>query len=482
MVFSSLFFTFAFLPVTLILYYSLGGSFIPRTARPWILGLYLRNIVLLAASLFFYAWGEPAYVILMCISIMLNYCIGYFLDKNSTSRQKQKLFLIISLVFNLGCLAYFKYFGMLISTITTVSGWNLNAAAPALPIGISFYTFQALSYVIDLYRGKIKSQKSPILFALYISMFPQLVAGPIVNYADIESQLVDRRMNLRKFSSGLRRFLCGLAKKVLLANNIGLLWSEVKAMPGTEISVLMAWAGIIAFTLQIYFDFSGYSDMAIGLGKMFGFHFKENFRYPYVSQSISEFWRRWHISLGSWFKEYVYIPLGGNREGKWKLLRNLLIVWFLTGLWHGASWNFVIWGLYFGTLILIERLFLHKRMKRWPKAVRIIYSLLLVVIGWVFFEFTNLTDALNYLGILLGAGDNVLIDVQTIAKLEQYTVLYLICIIAATPLPKKLALSLIRIQCNIYKIAANVYYCILMFFLTAYMVGSTYNPFIYFRF
>ncbi len=468
MVFSSLFFTFAFLPVTLILYYSLGK--------------HLRNIVLLAASLFFYAWGEPVYVILMCISIMINYYIGSFLDKNNTGRRKRKLLLITSLVFNLGCLAYFKYFGMLISTIAFVSSWNLNAAAPALPIGISFYTFQALSYVIDVYRGKIKSQKSPILFALYISMFPQLVAGPIVNYADIESQLADRRMTLRKFSAGLRRFLCGLSKKVLLANNIGLLWSEVKAMPGTEISVLMAWGGIIAFTLQIYFDFSGYSDMAIGLGKMFGFHFKENFKYPYISQSISEFWRRWHISLGSWFKEYVYIPLGGNREGKWKLIRNLLIVWFLTGLWHGASWNFVLWGLYFGALILIERLFLHKRMKQWPKAVRLIYSLLFVVIGWVFFEFTNLTDALSYLGIMFGAGGNVLIDTQTIDKLETYAVLYLVCIIAATPLPKKLVLSFKMIHCYIYKLAVSVYYCALMFFSAAYMVGSTYNSFIYFRF
>lgn len=482
MVFSSLFFTFAFLPVTLILYYCLGGSFITRTARPWVPGQHLSNIVLLTASLLFYAWGEPAYVILMCISIVINYCIGCFINKDNISRRKRKFLLIISLAFNLGCLAYFKYFGMLIGTIASASGWNLNAAAPALPIGISFYTFQALSYVIDVYKGKIKSQKSPILFALYISMFPQLVAGPIVNYAEIESQLADRHMTLRKFSVGFRRFLCGLSKKVLLANNIGLLWSEVKVIPCTEISVLMAWGGIIAFTLQIYFDFSGYSDMAVGLGKMFGFHFKENFKYPYISQSISEFWRRWHISLGSWFKEYVYIPLGGNREGKWKLIRNLLIVWLLTGLWHGASWNFVLWGLYFGTLILLERLFLQKWMKRWPKAVRLLYSLLLIVIGWVFFEFTNLADALSYLRVLLGAGGNVLIDAQTIAKLEPYTVLYFVCIIAATPWPKKLALSFKRIQCNIYRLAVNLYYCALMFFSAAYMVGSTYNPFIYFRF
>ncbi len=468
MVFSSLFFVFAFLPITVILYYSLGKHF--------------RNIILFTASLFFYAWGEPVYVLLMCGSIMINYYICTLLGRDDTSRRKRKFFLIISLVFNLGCLAYFKYFGMILSTIASIGSWSLQAGTPALPIGISFYTFQTLSYVIDVYRGKIKSQKNLILLALYITMFPQLVAGPIVNYADIESQLADRSMTFKKFFSGMRRFLCGLAKKVLLANNIGLLWSEVKAMPGTEISVLMAWAGIIAFALQIYFDFSGYSDMAIGLGRMFGFRFKENFRYPYVSQSISEFWRRWHISLGSWFKEYVYIPLGGSRVGKWKMIRNLFLVWFLTGLWHGASWNFVLWGLYFGTLILIEKLFLQKSMTRWPKAVRHIYLLLFVIIGWVFFEFTNLTDVLSFLRIMFGVGGNALIDNQTIVKLNAYASLYIVCIIAASPWSKKLALFFKRIHADIYRVAVNVYYCVLMFFSTAYMVASTYNPFIYFRF
>ncbi len=468
MVFSSLFFTFAFLPVTLILYYSLGK--------------HLKNIVLLVASLFFYAWGEPAYVVLMCIFIMINYCIGSFLEGNNTSKRKRKLLLIICLVFNLGCLAYFKYVGMLIGTIAFVSSWNLNGAAPALPIGISFYTFQALSYVMDVYRGKIKSQKSLTLFALYITMFPQLVAGPIVNYVDIEAQLADRSVTFKEFNFGMRCFLCGLAKKVLLANNIGLLWSEVKAMPGTEISVLMAWTGIIAFILQIYFDFSGYSDMAIGLGKMFGFHFKENFQYPYISQSISEFWRRWHISLGSWFKEYVYFPLGGSRSGKWKLTRNLFIVWFLTGLWHGASWNFVLWGIYFGVLIFIEKLFLQKRMERWPKAVCHIYSLLFVVIGWVFFEFTNLQDALSFLMSMFGVSGNALIDNQAIVELKAYAILFIVGIIGASPWSKKVSLYFRNNHCNIYRLAASVYYCILMFFSTVYMVASTYNPFIYFRF
>jgi alginate O-acetyltransferase complex protein AlgI len=371
---------------------------------------------------------------------------------------------------------------MIISTIASIGGWNLHVETPALPIGISFYTFQTLSYVIDVYREKIKPLKSPLLYALYIAMFPQLVAGPIVKYADVESQLADRSINLAEFYSGMRRFLCGLAKKVLLANNIGLLWSEVKVMPSTEISVLMAWAGIIAFTLQIYFDFSGYSDMAIGLGKMFGFRFKENFQYPYISQSISEFWRRWHISLGAWFKEYVYIPLGGSRVGKWKLIRNLFIIWFLTGLWHGASWNFVLWGLYFGALILIEKLFLQKRMTRWPKAVRHIYLLLFVAIGWVFFEFTNLTDVVSFLRSMFGLGSNTLIDNQAIVKLKAYAVLYIVCIIAASPWPEKLAVLFKRVHCNIYILTVNVYYCALLFFSTVYMVASTYNPFIYFRF
>lgn len=468
MVFSSLFFTFAFLPVTLILYYTSGKR--------------LRNIVLLAVSLFFYTWGEPVYVLLMCASIMINFFMGILLGKADTGRGR-KLFLIISLVFNLGCLAYFKYAGMLIHTVESMSGVQLHAGAPALPLGISFYTFHILSYVIDVYRGKIRPQKSPVLFALYISMFPQLVAGPIVKYADIESQLTYRSMTFQKFNSGMNRFLCGLAKKVLLADNLGLLWSEVKAMPGAELSALMAWAGIVAFTLQIYFDFSGYSDMAIGLGKMLGFRFKENFRYPYISQSVTEFWHRWHISLGSWFRDYVYIPLGGNRAGKRKMILNLFVVWFLTGLWHGASWNFVLWGLYFGALILIEKMFLEKHLKRWPKAVRHIYLLLSVVIGWVFFEFTNLADALSFLHTMFGLGGTALINAQTIAKLEAYSVLFLISVIAASPWPKKLVLSLrSKIHRANYKTAVAVYYCVLMFFSTAYMVGSTFSPFIYFRF
>ncbi|MDQ7095746.1 MBOAT family O-acyltransferase [Desulfosporosinus sp. PR] len=471
MVFSSLFFVFAFLPVTVLLYYSLGK--------------HLRNVVLLAASLFFYAWGEPVYVLLMGGSIVINYRIGTLLGslgRDASQRRKRQLVLILGLVFNLGCLAYFKYCGLIISTIASLGGWNLQAGAPALPLGISFYTFHTLSYVFDVYRRKVKPQQSLLLFALYIAMFPQLVAGPIVKYAEIESQLAVRSTTFPEFNSGLRRFLCGLAKKVLLANNIGLLWSEVKALPAAEISVLLAWAGIIAFALQIYFDFSGYSDMAIGLGKMFGFRFQENFRSPYLAQSVSEFWRRWHISLGAWFKEYVYIPLGGSRAGKWKLLRNLAGVWFLTGLWHGASWNFVLWGLYFGIAISAEKLLLLKSMARWPQAVRHLYLVLLVLIGWVFFEFSNLTDGLGFLGIMFRAGGQALIDQPALVKLKAYAVCYLVCILAASPGPKKAALSVQRILGPLYESAVSVSYGALMLWTTAYMVASTYNPFIYFRF
>ncbi len=468
MLFSSLLFTFAFLPVTVLLYYCLGRR--------------LRNSVLLTASLFFYAWGEPVYVLLLCGSILINYGLGTFLGSDEAGRGKRKLFLIISLVFNLGSLIYFKYFAMILSTFTAMGGWNVPGEAPALPLGISFYTFQTLSYGIDVYRGKIKPQKSLLLFALYIAMFPQLVAGPIVKYADIESQLRDRSMTFKAFYAGTGRFLGGLAKKMLLANPLGLLWAEVKAMPGTEMSAFLAWAGIIAFTLQIYFDFSGYSDMAIGLGKMFGFRFKENFRHPYMAQSVSEFWRRWHISLGSWFKDYVYIPLGGSRAGKWKLLRNLLIVWFLTGLWHGASWNFVLWGLYFGTLIGIEKLFLQTWLPGWPRAVRHSYLLLLVVIGWVFFEFTSLADGLGFLGSMLGRGGKGFIDAQAIMKLKAYALLYSVGIFAASPGPGKLASLWQRVCGGNHQWAVSLYYCVLLFLATAYMVGSTYNPFIYFRF
>ncbi len=468
MLFSSLFFTFAFLPSTTIMYYLAGAHF--------------RDIVLLVASLFFYAWGEPIYILLMCSSIVVNYLVANLLGRNDFDERQRKLFLLGSLALNLGCLAYFKYFGMIVDTIAAIGCRDFNVIIPALPIGISFYTFQTLAYLLDVYWGKIKPQRNLLQYALYISMFPQLVAGPIVNYADIESQLSARSLTLTGFSSGLRRFLCGLAKKILLANNIGLLWMEVKTMSNTGVSAIMAWVGVLAFALQIYFDFSGYSDMAIGLGEMFGFRFKENFRYPYVSRSVSEFWRRWHISLGSWFREYVYIPLGGNRVGRWRLALNLFVVWFLTGIWHGASWNFVAWGLYFGAAILLENLVLRTRIARWPKVVCHVYSLVIVTVGWVFFEFQSTPEIFNYLKLMFGLADNALIGHFFWAKFRKYSVLFLVCIIGATPCPKNVALLIRKKNNKVYTMMANVYYATLTFMVTAYLVGSTHNPFIYFRF
>lgn len=336
MVFSSLIFVFLFLPVTVIGYYVLGKRF--------------QNIFLLYASLFFYAWGEPVYLLLMLLSISVNYMIGLMMDKMI----QRRAVLMIGLLFNIGFLCFFKYAGLFLETASALAGMEFSFSSPALPLGISFYTFQAMSYLMDVYRREVSVQRSFLRFGLYISMFAQLVAGPIVSYGDIERQLAERRFDGKRFSRGVERFLIGLGKKVLLANNLGLLWATVKAVPAGELSPLTAWLGLAAFTLQIYFDFGGYSDMAIGIGKLFGFEFPENFRYPYLSASISEFWRRWHISLGAWFKSYVYIPLGGSRMGRVKLVRNLLVVWLLTGFWHGASWNFALWGLYYGTLIVAE--------------------------------------------------------------------------------------------------------------------------------
>lgn len=466
MVFSSLFFIFIYLPITLILYY--------------LLGKHLRNTVLLITSFLFYTWGEPIFIILICFSVVINYFIALILARDKIN--KNKLLLILSLIFNIGYLVYFKYFGMFISTIASVYGWSINIDIPTLPLGISFYTFQAISYIVDVYTCKVKPQKKIHLFAIYIMMFPQLVAGPIINYNDIEEQLQNRNIKYKDIYYGMRRFLCGLAKKVLLANNISLIWYEVKEMPINEISILMAWLGIIAFALQIYFDFSGYSDMAIGLARMFGFNLKENFMYPYISQNISEFWRRWHISLGSWFKNYVYIPLGGSHKGTLLLIRNLFIVWFLTGLWHGASWNFIIWGLYFGILVLIEKLYLLKIISKLPKIIRILYSLFFIINGWVIFEFTTISDIFVYLSSMYGLLGNVFIDEATILILKEYSFLYIICIIVSLPLYLKMKTITNTRYCTIYNLIESIYYCLILFLSTVYIVNSTYSPFIYFRF
>lgn len=459
MVFSSLIFVFLFLPVTVIGYYAVSKRF--------------QNIALLTASLFFYAWGEPTYVLLMILSISVNYAIGLLLDQV----ERRKVALIVGLAFNIGFLCFFKYAAMILETVSALVGIALVVQMPPLPLGISFYTFQAMSYLIDVYRLDVAVQKSFLRFSVYISMFAQLVAGPIVNYNGIERQLAERKFDGTQFVEGVERFLIGLGKKVLLANNLGLLWENVKYLPAGELSSLAAWLGLMAFTLQIYFDFGGYSDMAIGLGKIFGFEFPENFRYPYLSASVSDFWRFWHISLGAWFRSYIYIPLGGSRVGKVKLVRNLLLVWLLTGLWHGASWNFVLWGLYYGIILIAEKLWLENRMRKWPGILCHFYTLLIVMLGWVIFEFSSLSDGLDFMRSLF--------SVATPGKamsVHGFLPLVFIGMIAATPFPQRLSAALMKKSPRAYLTLTTICYAVLIILSTSCLVGSTYNPFLYFRF
>ena len=389
MLFSSIVFLFTFLPAVMILYYLLPVRF--------------RNVILLLASLVFYAWGEPVYLFLMLLSILFNYFSGLDIARNLQDKRAAKRSLVFNLIINLAVLGFFKYEGFVLDTLNGILPVHISYHALPLPIGISFYTFQILSYIIDVYRGNVKVQTNLPNFALYVTMFPQLIAGPIVQYADVDEQLASREVSWTKFGEGSMYFIRGLAKKVLLANTSGMIFTEVSGLAKGNIAVVTAWLGAFAYMFQIYFDFSGYSDMAIGLGKMFGFEFNMNFNYPYVSKSITEFWRRWHISLSSWFRDYVYIPLGGNRVSKIKHIRNLLIVWFLTGLWHGAAWNFVAWGLYYGVILIIEKYFLSPVLDRLPDVVRHIYSIVLVVIGWVLFFSSSFGQAADYIRVMFGA-------------------------------------------------------------------------------
>ncbi len=434
------------------------------------------------ASLIFYAWGEPIYILIMLFSTVFDYANGLAIDKYRGRKNITKAILINSLVVNLGILGFFKYSDFIISNINSLFNLNIALRNLPLPLGISFYTFQTLSYTIDVYLDKVSVQKNIISFGTYVTMFPQLVAGPIVRYSDIAKELDERVESLNLFGEGAELFIIGLTKKVLLANNIGLLWDTIKATPIGEISVLSAWLGILAFTFQIYFDFSGYSDMALGLGKMFGFNFMKNFDYPYISKSVTEFWRRWHISLGTWFREYVYIPLGGNREGKLKQYRNLIIVWFLTGLWHGANWNFILWGLYYGVFLIIEKMFLLNWFEKKPDFIKRIYTLVVVIVGWVFFEFENLPLGIDFIKTMFGFGNRPLIDGNAIYYLYTNALLFVMLILGSTPIPKKL---FIRLKEKMHKgenILIPIAYMFLMFLCTAYLVNETYNPFLYFRF
>ncbi|MGL5765046.1 MAG: MBOAT family O-acyltransferase [Sarcina sp.] len=464
MVFSSIIFLFTFLPITLFLYF-----LAPTKAK---------NIILLIMSLIFYAFGEPIYIILMIFTTAFDFYMARYIDKYRYEKNYSKYFLIFTVFINILILGFFKYYGFIIDNINTLFSLDINTINLPLPIGISFYTFQTLSYIIDVYRNKVDVQKNIISFSLYVTMFPQLVAGPIVRYTDINKQLSIREHSFDKFGIGTERFILGLAKKVLLANNIGYLWSMISTSDFSSLSVLTAWLGICAFTLQIYFDFSAYSDMAIGLGKMFGFDFIENFDYPYISKSVTEFWRRWHISLGSWFREYIYIPLGGNRCNLSKQCRNLLIVWLVTGFWHGASWNFIFWGLYYGFILFIEKLYLKEKLNKLPNIVCHLYTMLLVMIGWVLFGFENLSQGLEYLKIMFFFSGNPLFDNTALFYISNYLILFIILIICSTPLPI-IEFNKLKTKNSFIGICVNV---ILLFISISYLVTETYNPFLYFRF
>lgn len=468
MLFSSIVFLFSFLPAVMILYYLLPVRF--------------RNVILLLASLVFYAWGEPVYLFLMLLSILFNYFSGLDIARNLQDKRAAKRSLVFNLIINLAVLGFFKYEGFVLDTLNGILPVHISYHALPLPIGISFYTFQILSYIIDVYRGNVKVQTNLPNFALYVTMFPQLIAGPIVQYADVDEQLASREVSRTKFGEGSMYFIRGLAKKVLLANTSGMIFTEVSGLAKGNIAVMKAWLGAFAYMFQIYFDFSGYSDMAIGLGKMFGFEFNMNFNYPYVSKSITEFWRRWHISLSSWFRDYVYIPLGGNRVSKIKHIRNLLIVWFLTGLWHGAAWNFVAWGLYYGVILIIEKYLLSPVLDRLPDIVRHIYSIVLVVIGWVLFFSSSFGQAADYIRVMFGAGAHGFADRESMYLLTSNLILWLILIFGSTPLVHFRYEHMLRTKKWNTTIINSVVYAALFIVCIAYLVTETYNPFLYFRF
>ncbi len=465
MVFSSLTFLFAFLPVTL-----LGYRLLPKR---------LRIGFLLLVSLFFYAWGEPLYVFLMIGSILVNWGIGFKVAGDGPHR---KAWLALAIGLNLLLLLIFKYTGLLWDTVKGLFPAPISEKTVAirLPIGISFFTFQIMSYVIDVYRGKARAQKNPIVFGAYVSMFPQLIAGPIVRYVDIEEQLDSPDLSLESFALGVRLFVTGLGKKALLANGVAVLWRELSAAPG-ETGILGAWVGLVAYTFQIYFDFSGYSDMACGLGRMLGFRFAENFRYPYVAESVTDFWRRWHISLSTWFREYVYIPLGGNRRGLLRQILNLLIVWTLTGLWHGASWNFLLWGLYYGVLLILEKLFLGRALEKLPKLIRQGLTFLVAALGWGIFYFTDFSALGAFFASLVGVGNPGLFTARSWAWVLGYMPLLLVCAAASTPLGATINKNL-EARGSWWPWVRTALAAGLFLLCLGALASQSYNPFIYFRF
>ena len=472
MVFSSSTFLMAFLPLTLLLYYGVGVALTKNVT--------VKNCILLLGSLVFYAWGEPVYIVLMLLSILFNFAAGRVIDSALEDGRTglAKFQFVLDVIYNLAVLGFFKYADFVVDNINGLFGVHIPPLELPLPIGISFYTFQILSYIIDLYTGKIRVQKNLVSFALYISLFPQLIAGPIVKYKEIEEQLVGRKESLVKYSRGMARFVVGLAKKLLLANTLGAVYSGIQAMDVGSLSALTAWTGIACYTLQIYFDFSGYSDMAIGLGSMFGFRFNENFNYPYIATSITDFWRRWHISLSSWFRDYVYIPLGGNRRKTPRVIFNLIVVWLLTGLWHGAAWNFVLWGMFYGVLLIFEKYVLGDLLPRIPTPVRWLTTMVLVMCGWVLFSAPDLTGALLYFKAMFG-GAAGFTDGNGAYLLSTNLAVLVLGAFCATPAYRHI---LERVDPKWVSRAKFVAYPLLFALCVVFMVSETYNPFLYFRF
>ena len=465
MLFTSISFLYYFLPALIIIYFITPKKY--------------KNIILLIASLLFYLYGEPKYVFLMIAEIIIAYIGAILIDKY---KNQSKNILITTLFIHVFLLIIFKYTDFIIQTINDISNANIKLLNIALPIGISFYTFQIISYIIDVYNGKVKVQKNIINLATYVSLFPQLIAGPIVRYQTVEKELDDRVHSFNNFAYGIRRFTIGLAKKVLIANALGELCS--KAFLADEKTIVFFWIFGVSYMLQLYFDFSAYSDMAIGLGRIFGFHFPENFNYPYISKSITEFWRRWHISLSTWFKDYVYIPLGGNRDGKYKQIRNILIVWLLTGIWHGANWTFLIWGLLFGIILIIEKIFLNKFMEKLPSFIRRIYVLFIVMILFIIFNSDNMQVALTNIKGLFGMNGEAFVNDYTLHYLKSYLPVLIIALLGSTPFIKILIDKLRKNKYvnNIINILEPILIVVILVVVTSYLIDNSYNPFLYFRF
>ena len=466
MVFSSIVFLYIFLPIMLLIYFIVPKKF--------------KNAVMIVASLIFFAWGEIKYIFIMLLLAIMDYICGKKIDQYENNLKKKRLFLFIDVGVNILILFFFKYADFIISNINQITNLNIPLLNIPLPIGVSFNTFQSLSYIIDVYRKTVKCEKSFYNYLTYTTLFPQIIAGPIVRYETVDEELENKNISMDNFTKGIKRFIIGLGKKVLIANNIGALWNIIEIGNYENLTFVLAWFGIIAFALQIYFDFSGYSDMAIGLAKIFGMDFDENFNFPYISKSITEFWRRWHITLSSWFRDYVYIPLGGNRKGFIKQIRNILIVWFLTGAWHGASWNFILWGLYFGVILILEKMIILKLLNKAGNIFRHIYAIILILIGWVIFAFEDLSKIGMYLQAMFNV--NNFINNETLYYLRNYGGIAIIGIICSTAIVKKLIDKINTSDKKKTKALEIIMYMLILVLCTANLVSDTFNPFLYFRF